>query len=73
MQGTDQQPLKNAIRGTYSLVRLAQSRNPGHTKPVTKFVIGSTPPARIVGLSYSDNSVFRCGRVENNHLRLPDC
>ena len=34
-------------------------------------VVAITPPARIAGLCSTDNSVFRCGGVENNHLRLP--
>ena len=40
------------------------------TRAIIKLV--ATPPARIVRLSSSDNSVFEGGGIENNHLRLPD-
>ena len=60
-------------RGTKSRVRLAQkTRLKAACKTRANCNLSITPPTRVAGLSSTDNSVFRCGSVENNHLRLPD-
>ena len=57
-------------RGTKSLFgRLKSiSREAQETRAMCKLVI--TPPARVVGLCSSVNSVFRCDGVEKDRVRL---